>query len=274
MVSELRPRGIGEILDSAVVLYRARFTKLVRVAACVVIPVQALSALVLLSAQPDHFTLNVTGTVSPQYDSNSVALQLGAVVVITIVSVLSTALIVAVCARVVADAYIGRSSGAREAATAVRPRVFALIGTSLIVLISEGIGFVFCFVGALVPLTFFAVALPVLILEGVGISAAIGRSVTLTKAHVMHVLGLVLTAQLLAAVVNGALAEAVSLLLRSGGSTVAIVIAQSIANTIAGVLTTPFIATATVVLYFDLRIRDEAFDVQLMIQRNDARVAV
>ena len=33
MVSELRPRGIGEILDSAVVLYRARFTKLARVAA-------------------------------------------------------------------------------------------------------------------------------------------------------------------------------------------------------------------------------------------------
>jgi hypothetical protein len=273
MVPELRPRGIGEILDSAVVLYRARFTKLLPVAACIVVPVQILSALVLLSAQPDHFTLNVTGTVSPQYDS-SPALQLGALVIVVIVSVLSTALIVAVCTRVVADAYIGRTSGPREAARAVRPRVFALIGTSLLVLMSEGIGFLFCFVGALVPLTFFAVALPVLILEGVGVSTAIGRSVTLTKAHVMHVVGLVLTAQLLAAVVNGALAAAVSFLLRSGGNTVAIVIAQSVANMIAGVLTTPFIATAIVVLYFDLRIRDEAFDVQLMIQRNDERVAV
>ena len=48
------------------------------------------------------------------------------------------------------------------------------------------------------------------------------------------------------------------------------VIGQSIANTIAGVLTTPFVATAIVVLYFDLRIRDEAFDVQLLMQRNDA----
>jgi hypothetical protein len=274
MVSELRPRGIGEILDSAVALYRARFTKLVRVAACVVVPVQVLSALVLLSAQPDRFTLNVTGTVSPQYDSNSVALQLGAVVVVTIVSVLSTALIIAVCTRVVADAYIGRSSGARDAARAVRPRVLALVGTSLLVLICEGIGFLFCFVGALVPLTFFAVALPVLILEGASVSTAIGRSVTLTKGHVMHVLGLVVTAQLLGAVLNGALAQGVSLLLRTGGSTTAVVIGQSLANMIAGVLTTPFIATATVVLYFDLRIRDEAFDVQLLIQRNDARVAV
>jgi hypothetical protein len=89
----------------------------------------------------------------------------------------------------------------------------------------------------------------------------------------MHVLGLVVTAQLLVAILNGALAEAVSIVLRTGGSTVAVVIGQSIASTIAGVLTTPFVATAIVVLYFDLRIRDEAFDVQLLMQRNDARIA-
>jgi hypothetical protein len=274
MVSELRPRGIGEILDSAVALYRSRFTRLIRIAAFVVVPVQVLSALVLLSAQPDHYSLTVTGTVSPQYDSNSFAVQFAATIVIAVIGVLSTALIVAACTRVVADAYIGQSSEAGEAYRAVRPRVFAIIGTSLIVLISESIGLLFCFVGALVPLTFFAVALPALILEGIGVSAAIGRSVTLTKTHVMHVVGLVLTTQLLAVTLNFALAQAAGLVLRSGGGTVAIVIARSVANTISGVLTTPFVATAIVALYFDLRIRDEAFDVQLLMQRNDARIAV
>ena len=274
MVSELRPRGIGEILDSAVALYRARFTKLVVVAATVVVPVQVLSAIVLLSAQPDHFRLNVTGTVSPQYDTGSFATRLGATVTVAIIGVLSTALIVAVCARLVATAYIGDDAATRDAVRAVRPRVFAIIGTSLLVLISEAIGLVFCFVGALVPLTLFAVAIPVLILEGVGVSAAIGRSVTLTKAHAMHVLGVVLTAQLLTVVLNAALAAGVSLVLRTGGSTTAVVIGQSIANTIAGVLTTPFVAATVVALYFDLRIRDEAFDVQLLMQRNDARIAV
>ncbi len=272
MVSELRPRGIGEILDAAVGLYRARFTRLVRVAAFVVVPVQVLSALVLLSAQPDHFTLTAAGTVSPQYTSGSAAVELAAFVVVTVVGVLSTALIIAVCTRVIAEAYIGNTLEARDAFRAVRPRVFAIIGTSILVLVSEAIGFVACFVGALFPLTLFAVAIPVLVLEGVGVSAAIGRSVTLTKTHALHVLGLVVTAQLLGAVLNAALAEAVSLLLRTGGSTVAIVIGQSIAGTIAGVLTTPFIATATVVLYFDLRIRDEAYDIQLLMQRNDARI--
>ena len=42
-------------------------------------------------------------------------------------------------------------------------------------------------------------------------------------------------------------------------------IAQGVANTIASLLTTPFVAAAIVALYFDLRIRDEAFDVQMAI---------
>jgi hypothetical protein len=273
MVPDLRPRGIGEILDSAVALYRARFRKLMLVAAVVVVPVQVLSAIVLLSAQPKGFSLGVTGA-TPQYDASSFAVQFAATVVVAIVGLLSTAVIVAVCTRIVADAYIDRTSETRESVRDVRPRILAVIGTSLIVLISEALGFVFCFVGALVPLTLFAVAVPALILERVGVSTAIGRSVTLTKTHIMHVLGMVLAAQLLAGILNIGLALLVRFFLRSSGNAAAEVIAQSIASTIAGVLTTPFTATAIVVLYFDLRIRDEAYDVQLLMQRNDARVAV
>ncbi len=255
MVPELRPRGIGEILDSAVALYRSRFRRLLLVAATVVVPVQFLSALVLLSAQPDRYTVTVAGTATPQFDASSAAVQFAAVVV------------------VVADASIGGSSETRDEVRAVRPRVFAIVGTSLLVLVSEAIGLAFCGVGAFVPLTLFAVALPVLILEGIGVSAALGRSVTLTKGHAMHVLGLVLTAQLLAFILNGALSLGVRIMVHTTTSTVATVIGQSIASTIAGVLTTPFVATAIVVLYLDLRIRDEAFDVQLLMQRNDTRIA-
>lgn len=273
MVSELRPRGIGEILDSAVGLYRARFTKLVRVAAFVVIPVQAISAIVLLSAQPTGFNFNVTGSVSPQYDSSSTAVQLAALVVVAVVGILSSAVITAVCTRLVADAYIDQGADTRAAVRAVRPRILAVVGVSVLVVLSEAVGFVFCFVGALVPITLFAVAVPALILEGVGVSVALSRSITLTKNHVMHVLGLVLTTQLLTLTVAGGLAAAVNRLFSVNSSTVAVVIGQSIANSIAGILTTPFAATALVALYFDLRIRDEAFDVQLLMQRNDARRA-
>ena len=82
------------------------------------------------------------------------------------------------------------------------------------------------------------------------------------------------TARLLVIVLNGALAIAVNILLRSGHSVVGAVIGQSIAGAVAGILTTPFAATAVVALYFDLRIRNEAFDVQLLMQRTEPRVAV
>jgi hypothetical protein len=275
MVSELRPRGIGEILDTAVALYRARFLRLVLVAATVVIPVQVLSALVLLSAQPDSYDrLNVSGSVSPQYDSSSAALGFAAFVVITVVGLLSTAFIVAVCTRIVADAYIDRESAAGEAVRAVGPRFFAIIGLTLLVSICDAIGLAFCGIGILVPLTLFAVAIPALILEGITVSAAISRSVTLTKTKAGHVLGVVLIARLLVTVLSVGLSAAVIVLLRGGNSVVSSVIGQSIASTIAGILTTPFVATATVALYFDLRIRNEAFDVQLLMQRNEPRVAV
>ena len=54
MVPELRPRSVGEVLDAAVLLYRARFGALMRVSLIVVIPVSLLTMLVLLSALPDE----------------------------------------------------------------------------------------------------------------------------------------------------------------------------------------------------------------------------
>jgi len=106
------------------------------------------------------------------------------------------------------------------------------------------------------------------------VSAAISRSVSLTKGHAGHVLGLVLISRLLTAVISFGFSVGVLYVLRNGDSVVSAVIGQSIASTIAGILTTPFVATATVALYFDLRIRNEAFDVQLLMQRNEPRVAV
>src|SRR5512132_3055533 len=95
MVPELRPRGIGEMLDAAVTIYRARFGALMRVALAVIIPVQVLTTLVYLSALPDRFRINPGGTVTPQYDSRSAAAQLGAVVLVGLVTVVSTAFVTA-----------------------------------------------------------------------------------------------------------------------------------------------------------------------------------
>src|SRR4249920_3714373 len=115
----MRPRGIGEILDAAVSLYRARFGQLVRYAAIVVVPVQLLLTIVLLSAQPDNYSVSVSGNATPQFNSGGA--QLGATIVVLIAGWLTHAFVAAVTTRIVANAYVGHGEeGSQAALTAAR----------------------------------------------------------------------------------------------------------------------------------------------------------
>jgi hypothetical protein len=260
MVPDLRPRGIGEILDAAAALYRARFGQLVRYAAIIVVPVQAFLAIVLLSAQPDRFSVGFSGSATPQFDSNSA--RLAATAVVFVVGIITNAFIVAVTTRIVANQYVDHAEGSARLLSNTGRRFFAVMGVSLLVAISQLVGLAFCFVGTFVPMVFFAATIPALILERRGVGGALSRSIELTKGHFWHVLGVVLTAALIGFTLNGALAAGLNIFAQSASPTT-LVLAQAASNAVASVLTTPFVAAATVALYFDLRIRDEAFDVQI-----------
>jgi hypothetical protein len=262
MVPDLRPRGIGEILDAATVLYRRRFGLLIRYAAIVVVPVQLLLTVVLISAQPDNFTVGVTGSGSPQFDTNRA--QLGATAVVVVVGLLTRAFIVAVTTRIVANDYVDHEEAGGLVLSTTGRRLFAVIGVSILVALCEAIGVFGCIIGIVVPIVYFAVAIPALLLERKGVGSSMSRSIELTKTHFWHVAGVVLAATLLSSLLNAALAAGLNIAAHSS-STTTIVVAQGISNTIASLLTTPFVAAATVALYFDLRIRNEAFDVQMAI---------
>jgi hypothetical protein len=103
------------------------------------------------------------------------------------------------------------------------------------------------------------------ILERRPVFAAMGRSWELTRSHFWHVLGLILSASILSALLNAGLAIVLNLWSVHGASPTSLAIAQGIANSLGLLLTAPFVAAAVVALYFDLRIRDEAFDVQMAL---------
>ena len=261
MIPELRPRGIGEILDAAVSLYRARFWLLVRYAALVVVPVQLFLTLVLLSAQPDSFSLAVNGNAAPQFDTSRA--QLGATVVVLLAGWVTSSLVEAVTARIVADSYVGSAEAPSTAARTAARRILTVLAVGLLVGVCQVAGLFLCFVGALAVRAFFAVAVPAVILESKRVFSSMGRSIELTRNHFWHALGVVVAAMLIGALLNAALASALNIWSARGGSASAIVVTQGVVNIIASCITTPFVAAVAVALYFDLRIRDEAFDVQL-----------
>jgi hypothetical protein len=273
MVPELRPRGIGEMLDAAVSLYRSRWRQLFKVTVFVVVPIQILNSIVLLSAEPTGYRIGVTGSPQPVYDAGHESVALAATLIALVLPLLATAFVQAVSTRIVADAYTGRPDPVRAAVSGAQRRLGAVLGLAILVALADGLGLAFCIVGYVVPLTWFAVAVPVLILERAGVGAAMGRSFNLTKSHFFRVLGLVLSVQLLTIVLNVGLAAAVNLILHHGGGAVAAIVTEGIANSVANTITWPFVAAAILVCYFDLRIRDEGFDVQLLMQSVDDRHA-
>jgi hypothetical protein len=274
VVPELRPRSVGEVLDAAVLLYRARFGALMRVAIAVVIPVSILSMLVLLSALPDQFTIGVSGDVTPVYGSDTdTAVQLGAIVATSLLSALATAFVTAATTRIVADAYVGHLATPREAARETGRRLLPIIGVTLIVTVATTAGLLLCLVPGLWLQAAWCIAVPVLILEGTGVFKALGRSFQLTKVRFWLAFGVFWLSQLLVLTLSAGLAALLAFVIRANGSPSADVIAQSVGNAVASIVTIPFAATAIVALYFDLRIRAEAFDVQMMILRLDERRA-
>ncbi|MDR0504494.1 MAG: glycerophosphoryl diester phosphodiesterase membrane domain-containing protein, partial [Bifidobacteriaceae bacterium] len=104
-----------------------------------------------------------------------------------------------------------------------------------------------------------------LVLEETKPLAALKRSWRLTKNDFWRILGIGLLTNLLISIANGTISQgfliANSLFNPSLGASVVL---DNFASTIAATLLTPFTASAIALLYIDLRIRREAFDLVLI----------
>jgi hypothetical protein len=269
-MENLRPRGIGEILDAAIALYKARFGALVKLTALVVVPVQLLNVLVTLSTAPNDVTFGATGP-TPVYDSrHAFWVPFAGTVVMNIVTVLSTAFATAAVMRVVADTYVGQPSDVRTSARLAWRRFPAVIGASIATGFLTIIGLLACVVPGLYLQAMFSVTIPALLLEGLGVGEAIRRSTALTRGRRWQCFAVLYVGSLLAGAISFGLTLLIDVPVNAAlDGTTALAIAQGVAGALTAALTTPFQAAAIIVLYFDLRVRAEGFDVQMALQRLD-----
>jgi hypothetical protein len=282
MSSELQPRGVGEILDAAVAVLRAKFGAFVLLTAIVIVPVQLLSLLVTLSTQPDDVSRSFTGAATPTYDSTTASdlwVALAGVVVVGVATLLANAFATAAVTNLAATTYLGDGGGpepVRASWRLVLTRFWAVLGLTALSSVAIFAGFAACVIPGLWLTVTWSVAVPALLLEGTGVFASLGRSFRLTKIRWWTAAAVLLIGNLLANVVTLAFALPLEWLLtitidaEAGGA----LVANSIASTLAAALTTPFLAAATVVLYFDLRVRAEGFDIQMLMHRLGPATAI
>jgi hypothetical protein len=113
------------------------------------------------------------------------------------------------------------------------------------------------------------VSVPALLTEDLRGSKALRRSGNLVRGRWWQTFLIIVLGSLLAGIVSGAISGLLTAVTFTdlGDSVLPSLILNAIGTTIATVLTTPFTAAFITVLYFDLRVRKEGFDLELLAQR-------
>lgn len=119
----------------------------------------------------------------------------------------------------------------------------------------------------------YSIAIPSLVLEDVPASQAIRRSVQLMKGNYLRCFLLLLLTMIIAyvslIVFQGPFYVAILMTARHGQPAVWLLSLSSISGAIGQALSAPLIMIGLVLLYYDIRVRKEAFDLQLMMSLVD-----
>jgi hypothetical protein len=234
----LRPRSATELVDATFQVFRRAPVQFIVAAALVYVPWLVVQL---------TFNLEITGDRIPGMDVLVANLAAGVVVYV---------LLGAVITLIARDVYFDRPPDVAQAFRTVGRRILPLLAVSLCVLVMLFIGLILLVAPALYPLARFFAARQAVLLEHAGFGTALSRASALSAGLKWHILGTLL----LAGVLTFAVSFGVSLVANLVPSHV---VMRTIA-TIAAVCVQPFFAIAETLLYYDLRIRKEAFDIEYL----------
>lgn len=267
--AQLRPLAVGEILDLAIKIYRERFGHLVKAVAAVVAPVSVLGALIQLSV-PDAdstFTGEVDELGRPVIESGDFWTFLAGLLLLGLVSYVASQLAAAASFKLVSGAYLDEEPDWRGSLSYATSRLRSLLWLTVVFAVFLALAFLACVVPSIYFYVAWTVAVPVLLLEDVRGRQALKRSRALVKGRWWPTAGVLLVAFILSGIVQAVLSGLLLAVVSAGNNEVVDAAAQALANTAASVLTTPFTAAVIMVVYFDLRVRKEGFDLELLAKR-------
>jgi hypothetical protein len=243
----------GDILDGSFKLLKANLRTIVLVSAVFLIPVNLVAAFFQRDVLGGHGFLRLMNDPSlleqAANTGPSNAALVGAVLAV-LASILVTPFVGGAVSRVVASSYLGDELAPGAAMRATWLRFLALLGAFLLTLLLKAVGLLFCVVGVLVPMTFFLVTTPAVMVEELGPVQSMARSAGLVRTRFWSLLGNILSTPFTVA--------ALAVGYRWGW------ILAAIGGILPALVTTPFVAIVATLVYFDLRIRNEGFDLQMI----------
>jgi hypothetical protein len=260
---QLRPLSVGEVLDASFKVVRRSFRTLMVCVLVVALPLNIINTLIIASTSDDPFNIDtVAGT-----NDVSTGTQLSGNLLTTVLSLVATTLASAACFRAVSAAYLGEEATVEESLGFARQRLLPLLWLSVL----YGFGLIIPFLLLVLPGIWLAVAwslsFPALLHEDVRGVKALGRSFKLVRKRWWPTFGALVVMYLIVFVISLIIIGIFTAALLSNTDNEAFgAVIYTIANTLSSLITLPLVAAVLTILYFDLRVRKEGFDLQLLAQ--------
>lgn len=301
--AELKPMSLSELLDRTFTLYRNRFWLFCGLMVMPEIAILLCSLIVIVAFPITNVPTAVANPANPFAALGAIWSRLAATFVAGFVQALFGALALGAVTVAVSDLYMGRTATIRGSYAAVRSRLFGLFGLILMLMlvgiafftagsfaggfagglimvatamISPVIGVIFLFllifagvVGAFWLLMRFAVSIPAFMLEQRGVIDSMSRSGALTQGHRNRIFVTVIVMYVVLLVFQLGLALPFFILQSSyqakGLLPLWVQIGQAVSAAVASTIAGPLLMIAIALIYYDVRIRKEGFDLESMM---------
>ena len=294
MTEPMRPLSIGELLDRTFSLYRQNFKLFVGVS--------ILGPAAMLCFQTALSAIGVGGSNGSGVIRNSPSV-IAAIIVGVVVYLIGHSISAAATVRAVAAVYLGRVISIGEAFSSVKGRVMRVVGVVisamlLVMLVGAlliGVGAAIFSLGITLPTgtaarivggllggavlvalilvvigfaVRYALAVQACVVESLGVGASLTRSRVLAKGDRKRIVTTYVVCMVVIYVVS-LLFTGLSMLVPTGHSLLARQAATQVANLLAGALAAPLMTIAMSLVYYDERVRKEAFDLQFLMESLD-----
>jgi hypothetical protein len=270
MKFEIGAMTVGDILDRGLKIFWARLPTFYAINLIVLAPMLLYAfGMVAYMANMD------TGQPSPEALLGLMVANMGLIVLVLILAPIGAA----ASLHVIGQEFIDERVGVGEALSFALRRFGSLLGVTLLVGLTLTVGFCLLVVPFFIFWTWYAFASQVVVMEGLSGMAALNRSQELGKDFFWRILGVLLlmvVIQLIASFVNNILTQVVQPFEIVPGPagprfvlhSVPLYLLVQTVNFLLGVAVQSYSAVCITLLYFDLRIRKEGFDLDLAARQH------
>jgi len=263
MATALRPLSTGELLDRTFSLYRSHFGLFVVIFALphMVVLAYQLIGLVFQSPSPNFSNILLTASWT-----------IGAAVLTLVVSAVSQAATVVAVSNFLLD----RPASVTDSFSRIKGQLLGILVLSFLCTVAAWFGLFVFIVPGVILWIMWSLAVPVKVLEQKGVFDSMSRSMELTKGSWgrIFVIGLLIVALRfgVSALLNWPVLIAAGFSMRGGVRQMGVVwqIAVQVSTFVSTSLVGALATIAFSVVYYDQRVRKEAFDLQFMMTTLDA----